>query len=63
MSVCTECGSWNSKVKESRKDTRYGWKWRLRDCVDCGHRWSTYEMPADNIEATSEGDPNGKLHR
>ncbi len=63
MSACGECGSWKSQVKESRRDTRYGWKWRLRDCVECGHRWSTYEVPAETLQVENDGDPNGRLER
>lgn len=63
MSVCSECGSWKSKVKESRRDTRFGWKWRLRDCMDCGHRWSTYEVPAAGMTVDGDGDPEGRLER
>jgi transcriptional regulator NrdR family protein len=62
MSACTSCGGWNSKVKESRKDTRFGYKWRLRDCSGCGHRWSTYEVPVELLEVDG-GNENGKLER
>jgi transcriptional regulator NrdR family protein len=63
MSQCTQCGSWQSQVKESRRDTRFGWKWRLRDCISCDNRWSTYEMPVENVTVDGMGDPNGKLER
>jgi transcriptional regulator NrdR family protein len=62
MSMCPVCNSWHSKVKESRKDTRYGWKWRLRDCQECGHRWATYEVPTGSLNVEG-GDPSGKLER
>jgi transcriptional regulator NrdR family protein len=63
MSSCEECGSWGSKVKETRKDTRYGWRWRLRDCEECGHRWSTYEVPAGALSVDGDADPDGRLER
>jgi transcriptional regulator NrdR family protein len=63
MSLCPVCGSWQSKVKESRRDTRYGWKWRLRDCSNCEHRWSTYEVPAETLQVESDGNPDGRLER
>ena len=63
MSACPECGSWGSKVREARKDTRFGWKWRLRDCYDCEHRWSTYEVPAELLSVEGEGNPEGRLER
>lgn len=62
MSQCPSCGSWQSKVKETRPDTRFGYRWRLRDCSECDHRWSTYEVPVDTLSIEG-GDPNGKLIR
>lgn len=63
MSACPECASWNSRVKETRHDTRYAWRWRLRDCVECDHRWSTYEVPALVMTVDGDGNPNGRLER
>lgn len=63
MSACPQCGSWSSKVKESRRDTRFGWKWRLRHCYDCQHRWSTYEVDANTLSVEGEGNPEGRLER
>ena len=63
MSVCVSCGTWASSVKESRRDTRFGWKWRLRDCKECGYRWSTYEVPAEMLEVDGDGDTDGRLER
>lgn len=63
MSTCPECGSWQSAVKESRKDTRWGYKWRLRDCQNCQHRWATYEVPVDCMEINDAPHPSGKLIR
>lgn len=63
MSACPACGTWNSKVRESRHDTRYGWKWRLRDCLDCNQRWSTYEVPVDGMTVDGTANPSGRLER
>lgn len=62
MSLCSECGSWKSKTLETRRDTRYNWTWRRRRCDQCGHVWSTYEVPATNLEADPIN-PDGKLER
>jgi transcriptional regulator NrdR family protein len=62
MSICVECGSWSSKTLETRKDTRFNWKWRLRQCNECGNRWSTYELPSDSVDAEPIN-PHGKLDR
>lgn len=61
--MCPNCSSWRSRVLETRRDTRYGWKWRLRQCYECDHRWSTYEMPAEHVSVDGDGDPDGKLER
>jgi transcriptional regulator NrdR family protein len=63
VSTCPSCGGWKSQVKESRRDTRFGWKWRLRDCSECQHRWSTYEVPVDVLSVEGDGDPDGRLER
>ncbi len=63
VSVCAECGTWRSKVLESRKDTRFGWRWRMRECLDCEHRWATYEVDAETMTIEGHGDPNGRLER
>lgn len=63
MSACTNCGSWKSTVKESRRDTRFNYKWRLRECLDCNQRWSTYEVPVDLLSVDGTGDENGRLER
>lgn len=62
MSACTDCSSWNSRVLESRRRPETGWQYRRRECVDCGTRWATYEVPAQDVlvddstkEATSAG--------
>jgi len=62
MSLCSECGSWKSKTLETRRDTRYGWKWRRRLC-ECGHEWATYEMPADTVQVDGEANQDGRLER
>jgi transcriptional regulator NrdR family protein len=63
VSCCPECGEWKSKTKETRKDTRYGYKWRRKECLECGHIWDTYEIPMSAMEITEDGNPEGKLHR
>jgi transcriptional regulator NrdR family protein len=63
MSICTQCGSWSSKTKETRRDTRYNWKWRWRVCNDCGHDWQTYEIPTDSLTNPEPANPDGKLNR
>ena len=59
--MCPSCGSWKSKVLETRKDFRFNWLWRRRLC-GCGHEWQTYELPVNNLNAP-DPIPGGKLER
>lgn len=63
MSMCPSCGTWSSKTLETRKDTRFNWKWRRRTCNDCGHTFETYEINSALINPATPVNPNGKLER
>ncbi len=62
MSMCSECGSWNTKTLETRKDTRYNWRWRRKQCNDCQAVFESYEIAARFL-GTPEPLPGGKLER
>ena len=55
MSACPDCGSWDSRVLESRRRPETGWHYRRRECLNCDHRWGTYEVPAQDVNV---GDPD-----
>lgn len=40
--VCRSCGSEKTLVRDSRK--KDGGIWRIRECRECGARWSTIEV-------------------
>jgi transcriptional regulator NrdR family protein len=63
MTMCLECGSWNSKTLETRKDTRHNWKYRRRKCNNCQHVFETYEIDASIINPTAPVNPDGRLER
>lgn len=63
MSICTECGSWSSKTLETRKDTRFNWKYRRRKCNHCSRVFETYEIDATIINDTVPVNPDGRLER
>lgn len=44
----TDCEHEKSKVLQTRNVR--GYVWRQRECKDCGHRWGTFEVPAENVE-------------
>lgn len=63
MTICTGCGSWSSKTLETRKDTRFNWKYRRRKCNHCHRVFETYEIDATIINPSTPVNPDGKLER
>lgn len=63
MSLCPECGAWESKTLETRKDTRYNWRWRRRRCLTCETIFETYEIQTGNLETAEPANPEGRLER
>jgi transcriptional regulator NrdR family protein len=62
MSMCPDCGTWNTRTTATRRDTRFNWVWRKKKCNDCGHKFETYEMPTDCVAAPEEwANPKGRL--
>lgn len=49
MSACINCGSWSTKVVDSRKGAETGFTVRRRVCEACGARWRTLEVPAEDV--------------
>ena len=43
-----DCEHDKSRVLETR--IVRGHVWRRRECKDCAHRWSTYEVPAEDVK-------------
>jgi transcriptional regulator NrdR family protein len=50
MSACPACLSWDSRVLSTRKSASTVWYIRRRECIHCNHRWTTYEVPADDVQ-------------
>jgi transcriptional repressor NrdR len=46
--ICPECGGSRTTIPNTRPVTN-GWTYRRRECVDCKHRWNTYEIPEDEL--------------
>lgn len=53
---CQECESPDNKVTQVREHQRFNWIYRRRVCNECGHRWNTYELPADDIAGFEESE-------
>ena len=45
--ICPECKSSQIKCIDGRTCKDEVMFRRRRECIDCGHRWTTYEMPID----------------
>jgi transcriptional regulator NrdR family protein len=62
MSMCPECGAWDTRTTATRKDTRFNWMWRRKRCNECDHRWGTYEIPTDCVAEPNEwANEDGRL--
>lgn len=66
---CPSCGYAESKVVDSRPSEDGATIRRRRECLDCGHRFTTYERVADNplivvkADGSSEAYDRQKLMR
>lgn len=47
-SGCVKCASTHIICIDSRHDSM--WRMRRRRCLECNHRWNTYEVPAELVE-------------
>lgn len=45
---CKKCESENNRVIDSRGGA---WIRRRRECLECGTRWTTFEIPNEEIKA------------
>lgn len=48
---CPACGSALVQVFNSRNRETSGIKYRQRECLECGHRYSSYELLAEEYNA------------
>ena len=48
---CRYCGSGNAMTIDSRPADRPSWRRRRKQCADCNMRWSTIELPVEDIES------------
>ena len=46
---CTKCGSYQVRVSSTRNGGARR-IFRRRRCMDCGHRWTTIELPAKDLD-------------
>ena len=49
---CPNCGNHHTDTIDSRPTKP--WRIRRKRCRMCSHRWSTYEVPADQLEGMVE---------
>lgn len=48
--LCARCKSFESKVVDTRRLEDHNRILRRRECLLCGHRWATYEIPAIELK-------------
>jgi len=48
VSDCPNCIDPNVMVYDTRME-QHGWRRRRRHCKSCGYKWSTLEIPADEL--------------
>lgn len=48
--VCNGCGGSNVYVKDTRYDSYGKYVRRRLECLDCGERWTTYEVTKEDFE-------------
>jgi transcriptional regulator NrdR family protein len=53
--ICKQCNHDATSITNSRP-TVNGWTYRRRECMNCGHRWNTYEIPEDEISQEEDED-------
>lgn len=54
MLLCPKCQSRHLSVIDSRKQEDTEYLFRRRQCEDCGHRFSTAEIPKEQYDAYRE---------
>ena len=53
--TCPKCESIQHKCINSRPHDRKNAIMRRRECLDCGHRWTTYEIMQEEAVKAEEG--------
>lgn len=62
LNPVSECNHSKSAVIDSRPSTRIGCiRWRRRECLSCGARFTTYEVRRDHIDNYIEGELNKQM--
>ena len=47
--ICPKCGGYDSRIVDSRHHMEKNVKYRRRECLECGTRYSTHEIPDEKI--------------
>lgn len=46
---CPKCNGLNDRVANGRQKQDHTVMRRRRECLNCGHRWTTYEFMAESL--------------
>jgi transcriptional repressor NrdR len=53
---CPQCNGLNDRVANNRHKENHTVVRRRRECLDCGHRWTTYEFMAESLKKKEDND-------
>lgn len=56
---CVKCGSYQVKVIDTRAKGKRK-IYRRRECLRCGYRWSTLELPVGDLKQIARKENNEK---
>jgi transcriptional repressor NrdR len=52
--ICPKCRSPRQEVLDTRSALNSRAIWRRRECLACGHRWSSYEVYARSLKKPAQ---------
>lgn len=56
---CPACGGEKVAIKESRFVGSS--RWRRRNCIQCDHKWTTYEVSSEDFDIISRSKKSGNV--
>ncbi len=52
--ICPKCGAYERKIIDSRDRAKSNAKYRRCECLECGHRYTTFEIPEKQLYEMAE---------
>lgn len=51
---CPNCNENQTRVVDSREHDEYNWVKRRRECKECLHRWTTFEISECDLDVAQD---------